>query len=129
MRRLGLIAALIATTFSSAALAEDWVEVAESRTGNKFWVDTDSIRTQSNGYKRSWQWLVLSAPDELGYNNSKYITEFDCRDERIRDIQTIFYSGMNIVHTINEPADWRYVVPGSAREAIFKFVCFGTLPE
>lgn len=54
MRTLALTAALIASTASTAAIGANWVIVAESNSGDVFTVDSTSIRTMPNGYKRAW---------------------------------------------------------------------------
>jgi len=54
MRNLSLIAALIATTLSSTAVADDWVFIGANADGDKYYINRDSIRMMQNGYKRAW---------------------------------------------------------------------------
>ncbi len=124
MRKLALTAALIAS-LPTAALAEDWVFVAEALNGHKWYVDRDSIRTMPNGNKRAWERQVYAKPLESRFTSSKILREYDCREGRFRLLQATVYKGEGVTRWITDTMEWIYVPPGSPAEARHNYVCFG----
>lgn len=127
MRIITLSAALIATTLSSAAVAADWVLVTASTDGTLGYIDRDSIRTQSNGYKRAWMRIVYAEPIDYGITSTEIFKEFDCRERRSRSIQTIIVIDDSISDSFSSTEGWTYERPDSNGEAGLEYVCFGTL--
>ena len=127
MRILTLSAALIATTLSSAAVAADWVLVTASTDGTLGYIDRDSIRTQSNGYKRAWTRIVFAEPIDFGLTSAEIFKEFDCRERRSRTIQNITLKGDSVFDSFSSTEGWSYHRPDSNAEAQLNFVCFGKL--
>lgn len=123
-----LTAVLVAATAPTAAIAEDWVKVGDG--GNTIvLVDRDSMRTQSNGFKRAWQQSYVGKPGPSGANGWKSYDEYDCREGRVRSLQTTFLKGDTVLHTITTPGQWTYTPPGTIAVSVFNFVCFGKLPQ
>lgn len=131
MRTIALTAALIAATVSTAAIAADWVIVAESDAGDVFTVDSTSIRTMPNGYKRAWEMQFYAAPltGTGSPNRAVILSEYDCSDVKSRTIQSTYFKDDQALETNNAPTPWVYASPGSLHEAQLNYVCFGKLPE
>lgn len=127
MHKLRLAAALGAATLSTAAIAADWVSVAESTTGTSLYVDRESIRTMPSGYKRAWVKNFYGTPNSSGDTGSTTLREFDCREGRTRTLQWAFFKGEEVTTTSNDPNEWSYVAPDSLAEGMFDYVCFGKL--
>lgn len=131
MRKISLTAALAAVTLSTAAMAEEWVIVAEDAKGNMLTVDSTSIRTMPNGHKRAWSMNFY--PNGLitseGPDRSVSLEEYDCREEKSRSLQSTFFKEEEVVEVNSAPTNWQYASPRSLHEAQFNYVCFGKLPE
>ena len=123
MRKLALTAALIAS-LPTAALAEDWVFVAEALNGHKWYVDRDSIRTMPNGNKRAWTREVYAKPNSWGITSIRSLDEYDCREGRIRFLQQTAFKGNETIAMENDP-EWLYTPPESPVEAKLYYVCSG----
>ena len=128
MRKLTLIAALIATTLSSAAVAADWVLMYEDEKADTY-VDRESIRSTPNGYKRAWLRTIYGEPENTGITSVKLFAEYDCSEGRIRFLQASAYKGAENFQTMRQPTEWRYLIPDSIEENPFNYACFGRLPE
>lgn len=126
---MSLTAALAAATLSTAAMAADWALVLRDASGQIFFVDRDSIRTMSNGYKRAWMRLVYAKPSRWGNTSSKNLIEFDCRERRLRSLQKNLFRGREVTRTDSEITEWLYADPEGDPEALLNFVCFAKLPE
>lgn len=129
MRNLTLTASLIAASLSTAALAEYWLPVTSSRSGDFIFIDRDTMRTQSDGYKRAWVMVVMAKPNASGDTHSKTYHEFDCRERRERYLQLTFFKGSTVSSSFTPPGDWIYTSPGSVADGTLHFACFGKLPD
>ena len=129
MRKISLTATVIAATLSTAAMAADWALVSRDANGKIFFVDRDSIRTMSNGYKRAWARVVYAKPNRWGNTSSKSLIEFDCREWRLRSLQRIIFRGRQVTSTDSEITEWLYADPERYPEALLNFVCFAKLSE
>ena len=129
MRNLSLIAALIAATLPTAAMAADWVLVNAAPAGNKiFYIDQDSIRTMPNGNKRAWERGNWSEPDQEGDTGYLALSEYDCREGRKRELQSTWFKREAITGNYNIISEWSYVVaPETIGESLLNYVCFGKL--
>ena len=110
--------------FASPAYA-DWVEVAESESGDTYYVDFDRIRT-NGGYVYHWYLVNFSEPSfgDLSYNGYGQV---DCEVFRRKNLSTTFYkqpmgegSGEAFATLDTE---WKYPTPNSPAEIILKQVC------
>ena len=123
MYKLALIAAIMAVALPAPALAADWMLVAESINGHKFYIDRQSIRTMPNGLKRAWQKTEYNTPDKFGDTAYKGYEEFDCFEKRKRNLSALFYKGEQITTSVNKLDEWIYVSPDSNIQAVLNFVC------
>ena len=129
MRILTLSAALIATTLSSAAVASDWVYVVTTHEGDAFYINRDSIRTQSNGYKRAWLQIIYGKPTDFGDTYAEVLEEYDCNERRRRPIYRIDFNGVDGTTKYPRTRQWYYARPDNTGELLLEYVCFGKLPE
>lgn len=124
MHKRAVTIALIATTMSTAAMAADWVFVSASVADETNYVDSSSIR-QVGPYKRAWS-RADYVNDPEGFLKQLSYREYDCTELRYRRLSlTSYYKDGNSM-TVGA-SSWKFVIPGSAGEATFNYVCFGKL--
>lgn len=109
------------------AMAADWQLVDHTDDGNKFYVDTSSIRVNGS-MRRAWQLYNLGTTSEDGTRSGRALLEHDCREGRIRLMQLAKFSlpdatGKVTFNSSFDNGKWEYVAPGSVGESSFKFVC------
>lgn len=131
MRTIALTAALITATVSTAAIAADWVVVAESDSGDVVTIDSTSIRTMPSGNKRAWVMHFFPKPPTTSKDADRAVVlrEYDCREEKSRGLQHAFYKDEKALGMDTVPSAWSYASPGSLHEAEVNYVCFGRLDE
>ena len=120
-----LCLAVFALGLATPAVAEDWVLVsinsnwdyiifgdADSRTDNRAWFETRFAEPQK---------IV----DGKFINTTKTLREMDCSGKRFRMLTVTAYSksGNFIGSETPSYAEWSYVIPGTAGESAYKFVC------
>lgn len=119
-----LCLAVFALGLATPAVAADWVWVdidndnnttfgdADSRTGNRAWFETRFTKPQKTG-------------DGKFYNTTKTLEEIDCSGKRRRILTITWYSksGNSIGSYTPSYVEWRYVIPGTVGESVYKFVC------
>jgi hypothetical protein len=127
MRTLALTAAMIAATAPTAAIAADWVFVGASTEGNTFYIDSESIGTLPNGYKRAWVRIYLSKPDADRNTAARVLMAFDCHGARRRTLQLAWFSVEKVTSTHNSPDDWLHIAPETPGEMMLNYVCFWKL--
>ena len=119
-----LCLAVFALGLAMPAVAADWVRVdndsnndvtfgdADSRTSNRAWFETRFAKPQKHGNGKF-------------YNTFKMLNEMDCSGQRSRTLTATAYSksGKSIDSDTPSYAEWRYVIPGTVGESMYKFVC------
>ena len=119
-----LCLAVFALGLAMPAVAADWVWVeidsdnnttfgdADSRTGNRAWFEIRLAKPQKNGNGKF-------------YNTVRALEEMDCSGKRHRALTATRYSksGKSIDSETRSHAEWDYVIPGTAGESAYKFVC------
>ena len=119
-----LCLAVFALGLAMPAVAADWVWVeidsdnnttfgdADSRTGNRAWFEIRLAKPQKNGNGKF-------------YNTVRALEEMDCSGKRHRALTATRYSksGKSIDSETPSYAEWDYVIPGTAGESAYKFVC------
>tara|TARA_B100000686_G_C16770074_1_gene964487 strand:+ start:2075 stop:2437 length:363 start_codon:yes stop_codon:yes gene_type:complete len=113
---------------NNSALAE-WVYL--NKTIDTFYYINPDIIKKSNKNVKMWILgdFITARKLKNGIMNLSIIdqTEFNCKENKSRSIyQTLHTDNMGkgeIIHTFDEPGEWTYIVPGSAGETHFKFVC------
>jgi hypothetical protein len=122
-----LCLAVFALGLATPAVAADWVLVStDSNEAYTIIGDADS-RTDD----RAWFEIRYAKPQKIGdgkiYNTTKSLDEIDCSGKRHRILTITAYSksGNSIVSYTPSYAEWRYVIPGTVGESMYKFVCNG----
>ena len=117
-----LCLAVFALGLATPAVAVDWVLVdsnnsgilygdADSRTGNRAWFETRFAKPQ--GYING-KFL----------NTTKMLVEMDCSGKRFRMLTITAYSKSGkFIDSATRSDEWRYVIPGTVGESMYKFVC------
>ncbi len=119
-----LCLAVFALGLATPAVAADWVWVDIDNDNNTTFGDADS-RTDD----RAWFERRYVKPKKIGdgkfYNITRMLEEMDCRGKRHRMLTVTTYSksGNPIVDSTPSYAEWRYVIPGTVAESMYKFVC------
>jgi hypothetical protein len=121
--KFAVLAALVAATLAAPVLAADWVLVSTGVEGHKTFVDRQSIRTTPSGYKRAWTDRFYPEIDKFGDNRVTVYKEFDCIQNRNRNLNAIYYSGERVTTTDTTVSEWVYVAPETIGETLQKFVC------
>lgn len=120
-----LCLAVFALGLAMPAVAADWVLVStDSNEAYAIFGDADS-RTDD----RAWFETRFAKPQKIGdgkfYNAMKMLEEVDCSGKRDRILTVTAYSksGNSIVSYTPSYTEWRYVIPGTSGESMYKFVC------
>ena len=121
--KFAVLAALMAIALPAPVLASDWVLVSTGVEGRKTFVDRQSVRTTPNGYKRAWTKRIYPEIDKFGDNRVTVYQEFDCIQNRNRNLNAIYYSGERVTTTDVTVSEWVYVPPETIGETLQKFVC------
>ena len=113
---------------SNSAMAE-WVKAGGSEKLTNYY---DSTTIRENGDKvKMWELIDYNSVQETSGGKS-YLSvigqsEFDCKEEQIRSLNFIEYSGNmgngDLVYSYSDPAKWEPVVPRSIGEKVWKFAC------
>ncbi len=129
MIRLPFIALTLLVLSSGPAYAE-WVKVSDSdETGKTVYVDSATIRRNSNLVKM-WQFYDYKTVQTVGGNRfltAKEQWEFDCAEERSRVVARKEFSGNmgsgTMVFTNSEVGKWIPVIPGSIGQTVWEVAC------
>lgn len=119
-----LCLAVFALGLAMPAVAADWVLVSTGSSDNVIYGDADS-RTDN----RAWFEIRYAKPQKIGdgkfFNTTKSLDEIDCSGKRRRILTITAYSksGKPIDSETPSYAEWRYVIPGTPGESVYKFVC------
>jgi hypothetical protein len=105
----------------------EWLRVTKTD-GTAIYIAPTAI-SRKNHYQRVWQLHDYRTPDENGDRSARVLTEFDCRNGRVRSLQWAFFRGpmgsREMTAWRSKPEDWMEVGPGTVGEAVGKLVCDG----
>lgn len=121
--KLVVLSAVMAIALPAPAIAADWVLVTDSINDDKFYIDQQSIRTMSNGFKRAWEQNYFVKSDKYGNTSTKIYYEYDCIEKRKRLLSFIIFKDEQVNNNVNIVGDWAYVSPDSVAESLLQFVC------
>jgi hypothetical protein len=118
-----VLTALMAIALPAPAFASDWVSTSSPISGDKYYIDRQSIRTMPNSYKRAWSRSDLAKADKDG--DTRYTTyyEYDCIEKRYRLLSYITSKGGQVTNTGSKVSQWEYVAPDTIAEDFFQFIC------
>lgn len=113
---------------SEPAYAE-WVAVNEVPSGVTAYVNPDTIRRKGDLVK-VWaltDYTTIQTVADSSFLSSKAQDEFDCAEERQRELAVTWFSGNmgndNGVWNNSDETKWRPVAPGSVGQGVWKFAC------
>jgi len=119
-----LCLAVFALGLATPAVAAGWGLGDIDNDNNTTFGDADS-RTDN----RAWFETRLAKPQKIGdgkfFNTVKSLEEMDCSGKRRRVLTATVYSKLGKFIGSDTPsyAKWNYVIPGTAGESMYKFVC------
>ena len=108
----------------------DWVKIMDYRIPDKsgvifYYFDPATIR-KIEGRRTVWQLSDFKGRDEG--SSTRYLTEYDCGQERSRDLDMTLHTGNMAVGegtrpSIKFPTQWGYVAPKTYEDIVMKIVC------
>jgi hypothetical protein len=103
----------------------EWTRVGE--TDDAFvYVDMDTVRREGD-LGRLWQVHELKKKAEDGASSRRALTQYDCKDERVRVLQSSRHSAPKAtgttVRTFSGPSAWEYIAPNTMAMHLMQLVC------
>jgi hypothetical protein len=104
----------------------EWMQIAESTSGNVFLIDPASIKKEGN-IRKVWGITNRASPDSYGVSSRKYRKEFDCSRERYRFLTNTSYTkpmgyGVALL-TDSNAGQWVDIAPDTVDEELLKVIC------
>ncbi len=127
----GFGALITLLVLSSVPANAEWVAIgySESLGGYTVYIDPDTIRRNGDLVK-VWaltDYITLRTVADISFLSSKAYNEFDCAEERQRDLAVTWFSGNmgngNGVWNNSDETTWRPVAPGSVGQGVWEFAC------
>ena len=127
----GFGALITLLVLSSVPAYAEWVAVGYSKSlgGYTVYVDPDTIRRKEDLVKVRvlTDYTTIQTVVDITFLSSKAHNEFDCAEERQREIAVTWFSGNmgngNAVWNNSDETTWRPVAPGSVGQGVWKFAC------
>jgi hypothetical protein len=128
---LGFWALITLLVLNNGPAYAEWVAIgySESLGGYTVYVDPDTIRRKGDLVK-VWaltDYTTIQTVADTSFLSSKAQNEFDCAEERQRELAVTWFSGNmgngNGVWTNSDETTWRPVAPGSVGQGVWKFAC------
>jgi hypothetical protein len=129
MKKILIMIAFVLFFVTTIAEGVDWVLITLSGGGDKIYIDEESIKHNSKNTIKVWEKHVPTGSTFEKPFNSKKVTqlliyrEYDCDQERKRQLQLNFYFEDGSKQEFQSPDEWSYVIPDSVAEAIIKHLC------
>ena len=92
MRRLPVLAALLAALFAIPASAAQWVTISRDK-GRQIEIDRSSVLVSNGTSKLAWGRILLTEREArtLGYSSVNSLNRFDCRNRTFTAIRRVFF--------------------------------------
>jgi surface-adhesin protein E len=128
---VGLGSLMMFLLLSSGPAYAEWVAIgsSESLGGYTVYVDPDTIRHKGDLVK-VWaltDYTTIQTVADLSFLSSKAQNEFDCTEERQRELSVTWFSSNmgkgNGIWTNSDETPWRPVAPGSVGQGVWDFAC------
>jgi hypothetical protein len=122
---------LITLLLLSSGLAyAEWVSLdANNQRGGTVYTDPDTIRLKGD-VVTMWSlhdYTTIQTMKRTSYLSYKVQTEYDCAEERIRKLASMFFSGNmgsgNVVSSISTEGKWQRVEPDSLGQSEWEVAC------
>ena len=120
-----LCLAVFALGLATPAVAEDWVLLGINSNNTTIFGDADSRTDNSAWFETRYAKPKKMISNGKFYNTAKALEEMDCSGGRRRILTITAYSksGKPIDSETPSYPKWDYVIPGTAGESAYKFVC------
>jgi len=120
-----LCLAVFALGLATPAVAEDWVLLGINSNNTTIFGDADSRTDNSAWFETRYAKPKKMISNGKFYNTAKALEEMDCSGKRFRALTVTWYSesGNPIGSYTPSYAEWRYVIPDTVGESMYKFVC------
>lgn len=116
--------------FISCSVWAEWVKIMDYRIPDKsgvisYYFDPATIR-KNEGRRTVWQLSDFRGKGEGA--STRYLTEYDCGQERSRDLDLTSHTGnmaagVGTRVSMNFPTQWGYVAPKTYEDIVMKIVC------
>ena len=116
---------LLFSLFFSFNSYGEWTLHAESSSGEKYYIDFETIRKDS-GYVYFWELQEKTKRDNYGQKGLAGYYQADCGIFRSKRWTIVSYSksmGTGVREEFNYEPDWLSAPPGSIRESSLNLVC------
>tara|TARA_B100000579_G_C22220202_1_gene571318 strand:- start:84 stop:470 length:387 start_codon:yes stop_codon:yes gene_type:complete len=122
---LGIV--ILCFLFSGNAYAEWTIASVHKNKTTEFYIDKDNIRKEGS---TRYFWILMNLNDkkvDRKYKSSLAYVQLDCSIFRAKDLK-FFAKSLpmgkgEIISEFNPPDEWKYPIPGSNEEKVYKFVC------
>ena len=106
----------------------EWSISSKHKNGTtEFLIDKKNIRKDGS---TSYFWVLMNLKDkkaDRNYNSTLAYVQLDCTVLRAKDLKFISKSSQmgkgEIIGEFSPPDEWKYPIPGSNEEAVYKKVC------
>ena len=126
MKRILISIVLLLT---SGAVMAEWKTVAEDAEGNIIFVDP-ATRKRAGDIVRIGvltNYAKAQVNDGITYLSHKELSEFDCKNDRLRQLHQTIYAGLNgsgrVMADIAKASEWLHIEPGWMAWYLLAFVC------
>lgn len=124
MIKKGLSIVLLLPLF---AMASNWIRIGESTSGDKFFVDIQSI-SRSGNTVTYWVRTNYASRDQDGDLSSKINQTMNCATRELKSIYLMFYDdfdnqGINSSSFAARNKEWRPIAPDTVSDSIYRFLC------
>jgi hypothetical protein len=116
--------------FMNTSVMAEWTEVEWSHEdgGLTLYIDYTTIRKENNKVRMlSLTDFEIVEKDEIDLFSSRTQDEFDCEENKMRQLFYALYSGSmgngKMKHSNSEHLKWMPIKPGSMGEALWKIAC------
>ena len=135
LSKVGVILIGLAILGYAEAWGEDWKLYYSNKTTGQFYYDAGNIIDLSPDVKRVWVKndvsveTIHAAIQDMGegYRDLSYLLilfEINCKDKRIGDLKTDFYSKQGaIISSLRSSGDRHSILPDTGYEPLYKEVC------
>ena len=114
--------------FLSSNVNADWTIASRHVNGTtEFYIDKNNIR--KDGSTRYF-WILMNLKDkkvDRKHNSSLVYVQLDCNVLRAKDLKFIAKSSQmgkgEIIGEYSPPGEWKYPLPSSNEEKVYKIVC------
>jgi surface-adhesin protein E len=127
---LGFGALITLLLLSSGPAYAEWVSIGASNQRERtVYTDPDTIRLKGD-VVTMWSlndYTTIQTMGSTSYLSSKVHTEYDCAEERIRTLASMFFSGNmgsgDVVYSISKEGKWQLLEPGSLGQSEWEVAC------